>query len=103
MSFTNAVDKGVTFVVSSVKFSVFTLCEQTVSLPSSAASSRPSSFASRASMAATNDKLAESIRRLSRNDSFLTTLELRDDPLKTNSTLTSLGLEGNRVGEIGRA
>ena len=64
-------------------------------------------------MAATNNRLDEAIRRLSRNDATLSTLDLIYNPvgaagagllaaaLATNSTLTTLILEGNGVGDEG--
>ena len=66
-----------------------------------------------ATMAATNDKLDEAIRRLSRNDATLTTLShigVKDgaaaagrlaEALATNSTLTTLELSANKVGDEG--
>ena len=64
-------------------------------------------------MAATNSKLDEAIRRLSRNDATLTTLDLYGnqvgdegagrlaEALATNSTLTSLNVRWNGVGAAG--
>ena len=64
-------------------------------------------------MAASNNKLDDVIRRLSRNDATLTTLDLRSnqvgaaeagrlaEALKINSTLIILHLEGNEVADEG--
>ena len=66
-------------------------------------------------MASTNDQLEEAIRRLSRNDATLTTLDLLSNDvgdegagrlaaaLATNSILITLDLSSNQVGDEGAA